>query len=87
MFSLINEITSAFSSQELKNASQYKIINLGGKALYVQGYKSIDKFSDISIILKIKNASIFIKGERLNIKELDSSCLFITGIIKSTEVE
>ena len=75
MFSLINEITSAFSVQELKNASQYKIINLGGKALYIQGYKSIDKFSDTSIILKIKNASIFIKGERLNIKELDLSCL------------
>ena len=87
MFSLINEITSAFSIKDMKNSAQYKIINLGGKAMYVQGYKSIDKFSDTSIILKIKNASIFIKGERLGIKELDTSCLYITGKIKSTEVE
>ena len=87
MFSLINEITSAFSIQDMKNSTQYKIINLGGNALYVQGYKSIDKFSDVSIILKIKNACIYIKGENLSIQELDNSCIYITGKIKSTEVE
>ena len=53
MFSLIKEVTSAFSIQDMKNAAQYKIINLGGKALYIQGYKSIEKFSDTSINLKI----------------------------------
>lgn len=87
MFSLINEISDAFSAKEMKNAFAYKIINLGGKTLYVQGYKSIDKFSNTSIILKIKNASIFIKGEKLSIKELDSSCLYVTGEIKSFEVQ
>ena len=87
MFSLIEEITKNFSSLELKNAFKYKIINLGGKALYVQGYKAIEKFSDISIILKIKNGSIFIKGEKLEIKEFYSDCVYIIGDIKSVEVE
>ena len=87
MFSLIDEITNAFSIKDLKNSSKYKIINLGGKAVYIQGYKSIEKFSDISIILKIKNESIFVKGEKLEIKEFYSDCIYIVGNIKSIEVE
>ena len=87
MFSLIEEITKAFSVKDLKDSSKYKIINLGGKAVYIQGYKSIDKFSDISIILKLKNESIFIKGEKLKIKEFYSDCIYIIGNIKSVEVE
>ena len=87
MFSLIDEITSAFSVKELKNSSKYKIINMGGTALYIQGYKSIEKFSDISIILKLKNGSIFVKGENLSIKEYYSDCIYIVGKIRSVEVE
>lgn len=87
MFSLIEEITKAFSVKDLKDSSKYKIINLGGKAVYIQGYKSIDKFSDVSIILKLKNESIFIKGEKLKIKEFYSDCIYIIGNIKSVEVE
>ena len=87
MFSLINEVTNNFSAQELKNAALYKIINIGGKALYVQGYKSIEKFSDINIVLKIKNGSIFIKGEKLFVKELDSSSIYIVGTITGIEVQ
>ena len=87
MFSLFDEITNAFSIKDLKNSATYKIINLGGNSLYIQGYKAIEKFSDISIILKLKNASIFIKGEKLKIKEFYSDCVFIVGKIKSVEVE
>lgn len=87
MFSLINEVTSAFSIKELKNSAQYKIINLGGKALYVQGYKSIEKFSNTSINLKIKNAVIYVKGENFSIKEMDNGTLYIIGSVKSVEVE
>ena len=87
MFSLIKEVTSAFSIQDNKNAAQYKIINLGGKALYIQGFKSIEKFSDTSINLKIKNSTIFIKGENFTVKELDSFTMYITGKIKSVGVE
>ncbi len=87
MFSLIDEITSSFSVKDLKNSSKYKIINMGGSALYIQGYKTIEKFSDISIILKIKNGSIFVKGEKLEIKEYYSDCIYIVGNIKSVEVE
>ena len=87
MFSLLDEITSVFSLKDLKNSSKYKIINFGGNALYIQGYKAIEKFSDISIILKLKNNSIFIKGEKLEIKEFYSDCIYIIGNIKSVEVE
>ena len=87
MFSLINEVTSAFSIKEMKNSAQYKIINLGGKCLYVQGYKSIEKFSNTAMTLKVKNAVIFIKGENFSVKELDTSSIYILGNIKSVEVE
>ncbi len=87
MFSLINEVTSAFSIKDMKNSAQYKIINLGGKCLYVQGYKSVEKFSDTAINLKLKNAVMFIKGENFSVKELDSSSIYILGKVKSVEVE
>lgn len=87
MLSLIHEVTSAFSIKEMKNSAQYKIINLGGQCLYVQGYKNIEKFSNSAITLKVKNSSIFIKGENLSVKELESSSIYILGKIKSIEVE
>ena len=86
MFSLIKEITSAFSINEMKSSAQYKMVNLGGNALYIQGYKSIEKFSNTAINLKLKNQVIFIKGENLSVKELDSLVIYIIGKIKSIEV-
>ena len=71
-----------------KNNKSYKILNINGNKLYVLGIKSILKFSEEYIALKLKNAEILcIFGENFIICECDKNAIMILGKILKLEVQ
>lgn len=64
----------------------FRYLNLGGKVVYIIGFKNILKFSSGEISFKINNSTIIaVKGNNLYIKEMDSNSAMVCGEITSIE--
>ena len=63
----------------------FRIINLGGKSLYVEGIKSIINFDEKEMRFQLKNVMLIVFGESLSIKYLDKNTCVIDGLIKAVE--
>jgi len=63
----------------------YEYVNLSGKVIYVQGYGDILNFDDTHIILKLKDGELHIKGQNLNIRDLNPHSILIEGRILIVE--
>lgn len=61
----------------------YKIINLGGNSLYLEGIKSVVSFSECEMQFQLKKVLVVISGQELKIKYLDKSTCVINGKIVS----
>lgn len=61
--------------------SEYKILQIGSKAIYVSNYKKIISYGDNCISLKVKSGAIRIDGEDLKIKQMDKGEIIISGRI------
>ena len=81
MFNFINEISLG------KEVSGYKYVNLSGEKIFVQGFLSLLCFDDIKIVLKLKDGELEISGENLNIEELSTNSILVSGKIKSVKVD
>ena len=82
MINLVNELLSQISLSTENIGFRY--LNLGGKVLYLIGFKSVLKFSSSDITFKIDNNTIIsVIGENLYIKEMDTTSAMICGSIKS----
>lgn len=84
MINLVNELLERVSlgCEEIG----YRYLNLGGKVLYLIGFKSVVKFSSEEITFRINNAiMITVKGVGLYIKEMDTTSAMICGEIKAVE--
>lgn len=77
--SLIGEIEKLIN-EELSTI-EYRIINIGGKNLYIEGIKNIINLSKNSMEFQLKKRTILIKGSNLIIKYLDNSTVHIFGEI------
>ena len=85
MFSFLQEINDFLELPMTSAHTGYKYGNLGGKFLYVQGYKDILSFSETEVILKLKQSELKVKGKNLNIKELNLNSIVIEGKIVLVE--
>lgn len=65
----------------------YKVVNLGGKSLYVEGIKSIVELSENSIMFQLKKQVLSVSGVGMKINYLDNSTCVIEGEIKVVEVK
>ena len=84
MINLVNELLSQISLTSENIGFRY--LNLGGRVLYLIGFKSVIKFSGTVITFKIDNTTIIsVIGENLYIKEMDTNSAMICGWIKSVE--
>ena len=67
--------------------SAYKILNLGGKEVYVMGVKKIIKFQVDEIVFKLKNNELLsIIGADMLLKEISSGGVLISGEIKTVGI-
>lgn len=80
--------------EEIKNylfdtdtSFSYRIINLGGQKLYVEGIKSIVGFGEDEMQFQLNKKLLKVKGHNLQIKYLDKTTCTLSGDITSTEIE
>ena len=59
----------------------YRIVNLGGKYLYVEGIKSVVSFGVEEMQFQLKKCLLVVGGKNLKVKYLDKTTCAIEGEI------
>ena len=83
--SLMSEIEKLMS--EVGASSNYRVINLGGKSVYIEGIKSVVALGENEMKFQLKKGLIVVDGNCLKIKYLDTSTCVITGEIRMVETK
>ena len=78
--SLIGEIEKLINAE--LSSVDYRIINIAGKKLYIEGIKYIISLSEEIMEFHLKKTAICVKGNFLKIKYLDGSSVYVEGEIK-----
>ena len=81
--SLMSEIEKLMG--EVGTSANYRIINLGGNSVYVEGIKSVISFGENEMQFQLKKCLLVVIGENLKVKYLDKSTCVIIGQIKAVE--
>ncbi len=68
-------------------STDYRIINLGGKSLYVEGIKTVVDLGTEQMLFQLKKRVLKIFGTDLSVKYLDNSTCVIVGEILAVEVK
>ena len=76
MFNFFGEI-----KKDLK-VDEFHIINISNRILYVEGHRGIKTLTKSLVVFKVKNGSVEVEGEGLNLSELTENTLKISGEIK-----
>ena len=79
--SLMHEIEKLMNSAD--SSFNFRIINLGGKTLYVEGIKCVVSLGESEIILQLKKQMLTITGSDLKVKYLDKTSCVLIGEIYS----
>ena len=79
--SLFNEIDKLMNSAD--SSFNFRVINLGGKTLYVEGIKCVVSLGESEIIFQLKKQVLTIMGADLKVKYLDKTSCVLLGEINS----
>ena len=82
MFNFFSEIKKELDI----NVSDYQMVNISGRCLYVEGHKGLLNLSTELVMFKTKKKIISVKGKELKLKVLSSSTISILGEIEAIEV-
>lgn len=83
--SMMAEIEKFMNSTEL--SIDYRIVNLGGKQLYIEGIKSVVNYGVDTLDFQLKKKVLTVKGYNLKVVYLDKSSCVIKGDISSVGVQ
>ncbi len=83
--SMLDEIEKLM--QSVGTSYNYRIVNLGGKSVYIEGIKSVIFLSIDEMQFQLKESSLSIIGKQLSIKYLDKNSAVITGGIITVGVK
>lgn len=84
MFNFFSEIKKELKLPKFED--EYNIVNLNGRAVYIEGHKGLVSLSKEMIRLKVKNKVITITGKELKLKIMSSITLNICGEIENISV-
>ena len=83
--SLMQEIEKLM--QSVGSSNNYRIINLGGNSLYIEGIKSVVSFGENEMQFQLKKSLLVVAGTELKVKYLDKTTCVIIGKISSVVVK
>ncbi len=86
MFNFFDEIKKSISKIQPQVLSNYNIINISGKILYIEGHLGLTLLSKETITFKVKKGRAIVEGEDLTLAELTDTTMKIVGTIKKVEV-
>lgn len=81
MFGFINDYIKKLGLKD----EEFRLVLIDGKALCVQGFKSLLKIDESEIAIKTNTGEILIVGNNLNIKEFGGDEILIEGNILKIE--
>ena len=81
--SLMSEIEKLMG--EVGASVDYRIVNLNGHCVYIEGIKSVVSLDETEMQFQLKKGLIVVTGDELKVKYLDTSTCVITGQIKAVE--
>ncbi len=70
---------------DMGTSSNFRVINLGGKSVYVEGIKSVVSFGENEMQFQLKKCLLKIFGENLKVKYLDKTTCVLEGAIRAVE--
>ena len=73
--------------QSVGSSNNYRIINLGGNSIYIEGIKSVVSFGESEMQFQLKKSLLSVAGSELKVKYLDKSTCVIVGDICSVVVK
>jgi len=82
----LEDITKLIGEDDLLLTFDYRVVNINGKYLYLEGIVGILNLSEKEIEFKLKKKSIKVIGEDMQIKYFDNSTAVIYGRIIQTIV-
>lgn len=84
MFNFFSEIKKEL---KLPNFTEgYNIVNINGKAVYIEGHKGLLSLSNETVKIKVKDKVITVLGKQLKLKIMSSVTLSVSGEIESITV-
>lgn len=86
MFKFFEDISKLVGLDEKEYVGGYKIINFDGRAVYIEGYRSLMSISKEEVVLKLKKGRLKVIGKDIVIKDLNEGVLVVYGKITSVEV-
>jgi len=81
--SMMSEIEKMMES--VGASANFRIVNLGGKSVYIEGIKSVISFGENEMQFQLKKQILIVKGSALKVKYLDVSSCVLMGEIKAVE--
>ena len=81
--SLMSEIEKLMV--EVGTSASFRIVNLGGNSVYVEGIKSVISLRENEMKFQLKKKLLVVCGNSLKVKYLDTSSCVITGEITKVE--
>ena len=70
---------------DVGTSANFRIINLGGNSLYVEGIKAVVCLEEKEMRFQLKKCLLVVTGESLKVKYLDKTTCVLTGMIKVVE--
>ncbi len=81
--SLISEIEKLMG--EVGTSASFRVVNLGGNSVYVEGIKSVVGLGENEMQFQLKKKLLVVSGNGLKVKYLDTSTCVISGEIVKVE--
>ena len=82
-----NEINKLLLKYFDSSFSDYRYLNIGGRAVYIEGQTGLVEFDEKTITFKVKKQILSVVGTNLVIAEFVNSTAVVTGNIESVVVK
>ena len=70
---------------DVGTSANFRIINLGGNSLYVEGIKTVVCLDEKEMRFQLKKQLLIVAGNNLKVKYLDKSTCVVEGVIAKVE--
>ena len=81
---MLNEIENFMNSTN--TSINYRIVNLGGNVVYIEGIKNVVNFGSNEMQFQLKKGLCLVNGSNLVVKSLDKTTCVVQGQINRVEV-
>lgn len=85
MFNFFSEIKKDLKLPSFDGG--YNLVNINGKAIYVEGHKGLISLSNEMVRFRVKEKVISILGKNLKLKIMSSITLSVTGEIQNINID